>query len=565
VPAPATERIPRRQAEAAIAASQELSRQLIAASPVGIAVFAGDRGACIQMNEAGCALVGCTSEQALGLDLGANAPWDEPELLAAARSTFADGQRRSGEFQGRSRFGRELWLAYDLLRIDGPTAPRLLLQCDDITQRKRWEAAQSELLSELGQRVAERTVDLGRATHDLAERERHLHLFRTVIEQNPAAVIIADRAGCITYVNPAFTRQTGFPAAAALGTDLWDCSADADARAQADAMRQAIAEHGSWHGEFTRQRREGGVMWVDVQVAALHDDLGRRIALVAFHHDITAVKEAQAEARRRTEELAQADKMAALGTLVAGVGHEINNPANFISLNAPLLKGFWESALPVIEERAAAEPGFTLNQLPWERVRLLVPKLFSGIEEGIDRIRRIVGDLRDFARPDPGAYQPVHLGRVVVAATAITRHATAKATRHLQCRLANDLPPVLGSFQKLEQVVVNLLLNACQALPGPDRAVSIETRLDPDGRQILLIVADEGVGIPAEHLARLGEPFFTTRRDRGGTGLGVSVTRRIVEEHGGRLAYASTPGQGTTVTVSLPALRGPVAAPGAIG
>ena len=109
-----------------------------------------------------------------------------------------------------------------------------------------------------------------------------------------------------------------------------------------------------------------------------------------------------------------------------------------------------------------------------------------------------------------------------------------------------------GNAQRIEQVVVNLLLNACEALPDPERAVRVATEHDRDAGVVRIAVRDEGVGIPPEHLARLTDPFFTTKRDQGGTGLGLSVSAAIVKEHGGTLEFRSPPGAGTTVVLSLP-------------
>jgi signal transduction histidine kinase len=114
------------------------------------------------------------------------------------------------------------------------------------------------------------------------------------------------------------------------------------------------------------------------------------------------------------------------------------------------------------------------------------------------------------------------------------------------------LPGVRGNAQRIEQVIVNLVLNACQALPDPSRAIRASTRFDPDRSAVLFAVEDEGIGIPPENLPRLTDPFFTTKRDSGGTGLGLSVSASIVKEHGGTLEFRSEPGQGATVTLALP-------------
>jgi polar amino acid transport system substrate-binding protein len=119
--------------------------------------------------------------------------------------------------------------------------------------------------------------------------------------------------------------------------------------------------------------------------------------------------------------------------------------------------------------------------------------------------------------------------------------------------LARGLPPVRGSFHQLEQVVMNLVTNGCQALGTRDRSVSVATLLEAEEEAVIVCVSDEGEGIPPENLDRILDPFFTTKRDEGGTGLGLSVSYRIVKEHGGQLAFESEPGRGTTARLSLPA------------
>jgi polar amino acid transport system substrate-binding protein len=138
-----------------------------------------------------------------------------------------------------------------------------------------------------------------------------------------------------------------------------------------------------------------------------------------------------------------------------------------------------------------------------------------------------------------------------------------KATQRFELELEDGLPAVRGSARRIEQVVVNLLLNACQALPDPARRVRLATRHDARRSAVVLEVHDEGVGIPPEHLSRLTDPFFTTKREAGGTGLGLSVSEGIVKEHGGALEFSSTVGAGTVVALVLPVM--PEAASEAIG
>jgi len=134
----------------------------------------------------------------------------------------------------------------------------------------------------------------------------------------------------------------------------------------------------------------------------------------------------------------------------------------------------------------------------------------------------------------------------------LVNHNIKEATHHFSVTLDEALPLLQGNAQQIEQVVVNLLVNALHALPDKERGVTLLTRQTEDGKNAVLEVRDEGVGISENNLAHIMEPFFTTRRESGGTGLGLSVSSRIVKSHGGRLEFSSRPGKGTTALLILP-------------
>ena len=150
--------------------------------------------------------------------------------------------------------------------------------------------------------------------------------------------------------------------------------------------------------------------------------------------------------------------------------------------------------------------------------------------------------------------EPVCLNDVVQRSVRLLRHLILGKTTHFQVALAESLPSVWGDAQHLEHVVVNLIVNALEALPDPECEVRVSTRLVPEEHCLVLEVADQGVGIAPQHLPRLCDPFFTTKAARGGTGLGLAITATLVHEHGGRLTFQSEPGQGTCVCVTLPAV-----------
>lgn len=278
------------------------------------------------------------------------------------------------------------------------------------------------------------------------------------------------------------------------------------------------------------------------QVALRTADLTREIA------ERTAAEE---ELRRNQQQLVQADKMAALGVLVSGVAHEINNPNGLILLNMPILKDVCRDALTLLERQQPEE--IELGGLSFNRIKDELPLMLDEMQDGARRIKRIVEDLKDFARQDDAALmEPIDLNRVAQAAVRLVDRSLRTATNHFEARYAEGVLQVRGNAQRIEQVLVNLLLNACQALTDTDRAIRLQTFIDPVAGNVGVVLQDEGCGIAPEHLTRLTDPFFTTKRESGGTGLGLSVSAGIVKEHGGSLLFSSPPGQGTTVTLLLP-------------
>nr|WP_246545731.1 transporter substrate-binding domain-containing protein [Pelotalea chapellei] len=283
----------------------------------------------------------------------------------------------------------------------------------------------------------------------------------------------------------------------------------------------------------------------------LHREVALRTAELS--QEVAERRHAEEELRSQQQQLVQADKMAALGVLVSGVAHEVNNPNGLILLNMPVVMEAFQDAEPILEEYYRKHGDFDFAGLRYSRMREALPRLMSQMLEGSRRVKGIVEDLKDFAR-QPVAEQSgdLDLNETVRAALRLLSNLIEKSTEHFSVEYGESLPQVRGAAQRIEQVVVNLVMNACQALPSPDRGVALRTFQDKDTNCIILEVRDEGIGIPAENLSRLTDPFFTTKRETGGTGLGLSISTGIVKEHNGTLEFDSTPGLGTTVRLSLP-------------
>ena len=259
------------------------------------------------------------------------------------------------------------------------------------------------------------------------------------------------------------------------------------------------------------------------------------------------------EEKKMKQELLQADKMISLGVLVSGVAHEINNPNNFIMLNTPLLSGAWDSIAPILEDYYEENGDFNLGRLPYSEMRDEIPKLLNGIKKGSKRIKRIVQDLKDYSRQNIGKInQTVNVNEFIESAISLVGNMIKKSTNKFSVEYGKDLPVIKCSKQKLEQVIINLIQNACQALPDKSKGVFVKSLFNDKSGNIVVEVRDEGIGINEKVLPRIMDPFYTTRRSYGGTGLGLSVSANIIKEHGGKIEVKSQRGEGSIFAIFLP-------------
>lgn len=269
-------------------------------------------------------------------------------------------------------------------------------------------------------------------------------------------------------------------------------------------------------------------------------------------HQRLLMRERAADSRRNLERVA---RLAAVGELAAGVAHEINNPSGMIQRNLDFVREVVEEALPLLAERPDAAD-LTLGGIDYATARQQLPQLLADMVNGSRRIGEIVRDLKDFSREEaPDEQTDFDLNEVSATAVRLLEGTLRKATDRFRFAPADRLPAVAGNQRQIEQVVLNLLQNACQALDCRDQAITVSTRHDAARKEIVLTVYDQGRGIAAQDLERIFEPFFTTRRESGGTGLGLSVSLRIVRRHGGTLEAVACPGPGTRMIMTLPVAR----------
>jgi two-component system NtrC family sensor kinase len=270
----------------------------------------------------------------------------------------------------------------------------------------------------------------------------------------------------------------------------------------------------------------------------LIDEEGRLYAIVHYLKDVTAQK-------RLEQQLIRTDKLASLGTLVAGIAHEINNPLGIIAgYSEALLGRAGERALTGIEEFED------------------FPEYLQTIHSEIFRCKGILKSLLEFARPSGGTFREIDINELIKEVLLLLKHRTARLKHTIELNLNREVPKIYADAGSLRQLLMNLLLNAIYFTP---EGGSIFIRTDQDEfvqearfkgclSRIRLSVTDTGTGIPDDLIEKIFDPFFTTKPVGEGTGLGLTISHKIVEEHGGAIDVASTPGKGATFVVTLPSI-----------
>ena len=423
--------------------------------------------------------------------------------------------------------------------------------------------ALSDLYLEI-ERRAKVEEDLRKSISEWNRTERALseseERFRQMAENIQEVFFLLDSAAeKILYLSPLAKTILGMPVSDMASRPM----SFFDRMHHEDAERIGFYRDGAWrkrsfNEDFRFIRPDGETRWLRlrsflIRKGGVDGDVFRVAGVIG---DITEYKRAQEEARAHQQRLVQSDKMNSLGQMVSGVAHEVNNPNNLIMLNADVMETFWRHMRPVLREHFAANPDWKMAGIPYGVAEGKFETLLGGVSGGAKRIKRIVDNLKDFARIDGGDLsESVSVEKVVEASVGIVENLIRKSTDRFSISNGGSLPRIRGNFQKLEQVVINLVTNACQALESRSKAIRIMIWHEEEAGMVAIRVEDEGRGIPAGLLNKVADPFFTTKRDTGGTGLGLSVSYGIVREHRGRIEYTSDEQRGTTVEIRFPTIK----------
>ncbi|HVN36593.1 MAG TPA: ATP-binding protein [Myxococcota bacterium] len=421
-----------------------------------------------------------------------------------------------------------------------------------------------------GERIAlalRRLLARERARRDALRREAASDVARAhrdIVEQLNSALLVVDATGRIAYCNPPAEQILGAGFEALHGreaSDWFEPAGEGDETLIARSLRSGARFKGA---EAVVTRPDGRRVPVGMSCAPIESADGTRSGVVAVFQDLSDVKQLRTQ-------LLQHEKLASIGELAAGVAHEINNPMGFIHANLFQMAEYVqdlrrvfarvEALAQAASKSDSAELREVARALAAEAeavdVEFVLGDLAKAVresQEGSERIRHIVQDLRDFSHPDASERVLADLNQCLDSTANIVwpmmKHAVVLEKRYAEL-------PVVSCFpMQLKQVFMNLLVNAYQAIEeavgrsGETGTIALETARHGD--VVRISVRDSGVGISAEHRERIFDPFFTTKKVGAGTGLGLSTSFGIVQRHGGRLTVESEPGRGSAFHVFLP-------------
>ncbi|HMB15400.1 MAG TPA: ATP-binding protein, partial [Pelovirga sp.] len=381
-----------------------------------------------------------------------------------------------------------------------------------------------------------------------ASEEKYRQLFQEfhgLLNAVSDSLMLVDPDMNILWSNHSAAVALGMEPEQMIGQSCYQLLKQKNQQCDACAVAQTIA---TGQNQNNIETLENGEVW-DNRAFPLFNKDGEITKIIIMKRNIS-------EQKRLQDEAARTSRLAVLGELSAGVAHEINNPNALILYNSEMLQGFMQDLLPYVQESMATDTDQLFGGLSCNDLIEEMPPMISSIQDSARRIKQIVNDLRDFVRRDPlNEDSFVDLNQVTETSARMVSNVAARATDHFIVHLGKDLPVLSGVQGRLEQVVINLLINACQALTDRSQKITVTTSCSEKREQLFLTVTDDGRGIPADILEHIVEPFVTSKRQEGGTGLGLSVSARIVKEHRGTLHFTSTSGQGTTATLMLPAVQ----------
>jgi PAS domain S-box-containing protein len=369
-------------------------------------------------------------------------------------------------------------------------------------------------------------VDLSRRKMIETKLKEALAFLENIIQSSPNGIMVTDMNGSIMVCNKAMEEILGYSKDEIRRLNIRDIYEEGMAKRMMEMMRSP--DHGGVGRlnsfPMTNVRRDGTIVEGHLSAAIVYDSKGHEIASVGIFVDLRERLAMERKLRETQEQLFRSEKLASIGRLAAGVAHELNNPVAGIMLCGQL----------VMEQLSQGSPAISNQQRVLDQAQ---------------RCKKIVEGLLDFARQREPETKPLDLNDIIESTFSLIGNQSAFHNIEIVKELDPCLPPILGDRSQLQQVFVNLAINAAEAM-GTGGRLSVVSSFD--AQFVRVAFTDTGCGIAAEHADKIFEPFFTTKADLKGTGLGLAVSHGIIKKHGGTLSFQSNVGSGTTFTVQLP-------------
>ncbi len=522
----------RRRAQEALRQSEQLLRTVLETMPVG--VWITDRAGTISM------------ANPAALKIWGGARYVGVECYGEYKGWWAD--------TGKLIEPEEWALARAINRGEVSTNEIIDIQCFDGTRKTILNSA-FPISDEHRQIVRAIVVNqditgLRQVEKDLRKSEERLQqsigLLQKIVDGIRDPLIMLDRDGRVTLINKAAmdyygTRELanvlGVPCFEGLGGRESVCPA-CDYPFASVVTEPVTFERAGLHDP---KRVES------VTVYPVLNASGERDAIIIKTTDVTRTK-------LLDRQLLHNQKLASLGLMTSGIAHEINNPNSFIYFNIPILRQYLEELMPILDEYAVIHPNLELLHMSYGELKEDIFRLLENMEHGSQRINRIVGALKGFVRKrETDGLQPVDLKQVIDKVIALCHAEIKREVKSFEVVIAPDIPIIRSDPEALEQVLLNLIINAVHACDKEDSRVCLRVDLgQPPESQIQIEVSDNGIGIEEEHREMIFDPFFTTKLSSMGTGLGLYICHHRVESLGGVIEVDSSVGQGSTFRVLLP-------------
>ncbi|HRT61215.1 MAG TPA: ATP-binding protein [Syntrophales bacterium] len=453
----------------------------------------------------------------------------------------------------RLRNGREITIK--VLPVEGKK--NHIVSLEDVTERRRAERAFSKAYADLEDRIKKRNEELANANttlkKELAERlrmegmlQQSRNTLRSVFDSISDPLILVDSHLNILMANRSTLDHFNFADYfEVLGKPFLSLVEGCYDDNSLKSIRSAIVDFQKLSLESSSSRQPGShKKTVIYPIQEDHRKLGSAIIRIT---DITKEKNLE-------KEILQREKLATLGLLVSSIVHELNNPNNFIIFNIPILKDYIQAVLPLLEQQAVRNPQSEIMGMSYIDLHEDLLKLIDNIEHGAQRIHATISKLTGFARKRGGSdIKLMDPGEPIERAVAICRNEIKKTVKDFQIRVEEDLPAIMADVEAIEQVLINLLINASHASDKKNSWIKLRAfRETENGRYLNIEVSDNGCGMDENTRNNAFLPFFTTKKDGTGTGIGLYIVNNLVQEMGGKITVQSEPGTGSTFRVSIP-------------